>query len=576
MRQIALVSLVSLALSCGAPAAPEAPGLSAGAQPAAQGSFAEVRDSFIAGHAEMWPVGAAKAGLHEYDGKLPDASEAGLSKEIARLDRAIEQLEAVAPTGDVERLDHAVLLSEARGRRFLLRDWALLNKQPLAYLLSFLGGPDLLMYIVRDYAPAAQRAAGLAATCRAFPKFLASAKQNLPAEMPGPWIQMSTMVTGGLIELVSGAGAAFPSIPKDERAALDTSLGQCKAALTDFAAFLKSRKPNDDFRLGEKLYLGLLRETEGLEIDVKRLTEVAEADLARNLSALKAAAEGIDSKRSIAEIVAEATSDKPAPDGVVALATEQAKEQRRFVVEKKIATIPSDDVAEVRVTPPFMRFNLAFLDSAGPLEKKALPSYYYVTPPNPEWPEEKQRAYVPSRADLFYVTAHEVWPGHFLHALHRKRSESIASKLYCSTVMSEGWAHYTEEMMWQAGASGKDPKAHIGQLKNALLRNVRFVVSLGLHTGSMTVPEAVALFKSKAFQDEGNAMQQAVRGTMDPGYLSYTIGKLMIIKLREDWMAKQGPTATLQQFHDTFLSYQCAPVPEIRRLMLGPDAGPAL
>ena len=150
-----------------------------------------------------------------------------------------------------------------------------------------------------------------------------------------------------------------------------------------------------------------------------------------------------------------------------------------------------------------------------------------------------------------------------------------SSKAFCSYAMSEGWAHYTEEMMWKAGAAGDDPKAHIGQLKNALLRNVRYVVSLGLHTGDLSVPAAAKMFRDKAFQDEGNAMQQAVRGTLDPGYLNYTLGKLMIMKLYDDWK-KAHPGGTLGQFHNDFLSYQCAPIPTIRRMMLGEEAGPAL
>jgi uncharacterized protein (DUF885 family) len=169
-----------------------------------------------------------------------------------------------------------------------------------------------------------------------------------------------------------------------------------------------------------------------------------------------------------------------------------------------------------------------------------------------------------------------VWPGHFLHYLHRKRTPSRILRSFCTYSMVEGWAHYAEEMMQESGAGGGDPALAIGQLTNALLRDVRFASAIGLHTRGMKVEESIALFEAKAFADRPTARQQAVRGTFDPGYLNYTLGKLMILKLREDWKARMGRAYSLKAFHDRLLSYGCAPLPVIRRAMLGPDAGPAL
>lgn len=557
------------------PAPPQHPAPVASSPAPAAKTLAQVRDAYLAAHHAAWPVQAAKSGLHEHDGKLPDVTAPAIEKEIARLDAAIIELEGIGAATPAEQLDRAILIAQARRQRFALRDWKLLDKQPLVYLFAILGGPNLLMYVDRPYASEAERAKGLAGVCRAFPSFYAEAKKKLPEQIPGTWLMMSKMVGGGLLKLVANAPKAFPNLEAGARADLDEALGQCTSALTDFLAFLQTRKSSNDFRLGEALYLRMLKENEGLDVTVARLREVAEADLERNRAAVAEAANKIDPKRPVADVVAEVIADKPAADAVLKIATEQAVQQRQFLIDRKIVSIPSSDVAEVKVTPPFMRFNFAFLNSAGPFEQKALPSYYYITPPDPAWPEDKQRGYLPSRHFLFYVTAHEVWPGHFLHHLHQKKSASVASKHFCSYAMSEGWAHYTEEMMWAEGAGGDDAKNHIGQLQGALVRNVRFMASLGFHTGDLTVPEAKQMFVEQAFRDEGNAMQQAVRGTMDPGYLSYTLGKLMIMKLRKDWMAS-NPGATLQQFHDTFLSYQCANIPDIRRFMLGENAGPAL
>jgi hypothetical protein len=321
----------------------------------------------------------------------------------------------------------------------------------------------------------------------------------------------------------------------------------------------------------------MLADTQGVRIDLPALQKIADDDLARNLKAIEEAARQVDPKRPTRDVVLALAEDgKPTADGVLPLATKQAAELRQFLIDHKIVSIPYDDLAIVRESPPFQRWNAAFLDNSGPFEKKALASYYYITPPDPKWPEAEQRAYIIPARDLLYTTAHEVWPGHFLHALHIRKNPSRILKSFCTYSMSEGWAHYAEEMMYDEGAGDHDPRYRIGMLKEALLRNVRFVVALGEHTGGMTVEQATKLFADKAFADPGNARQQAVRGTFDPMFLSYTVGKLMIRKLRADWQAKQGPAYSLGAFHDTFLGYACAPIPLIRAEMLGPDAGSAL
>lgn len=237
-------------------------------------------------------------------------------------------------------------------------------------------------------------------------------------------------------------------------------------------------------------------------------------------------------------------------------------------------SIPSADLAEVRVSPPFNRFNSASLSSAGVFESKPLPSFYYITPPDPTWPKEQQREYLHPSHYLLFTTVHELWPGHFLQALYAKKQPSRVLKSFCSYANVEGWAHYAEEMMWDAGLGGGDPRVRVGMLLSALTRNARFLAALGLHTGGMTVEEATRLFQEKAFMPVAGARQQAVRGTFDPFYSSYTLGKLMIVKLRDDWKAKleaegKGNVYTLQAFHEAFLAQGCQAVPIIREAMVG-------
>jgi hypothetical protein len=254
------------------------------------------------------------------------------------------------------------------------------------------------------------------------------------------------------------------------------------------------------------------------------------------------------------------------------LSEPQLAQQLHAALERMVAALGRNE--------QFLEGRLARATDAfalGPFEKEALPSFYYISPPDPSWPREQQLAYLPGRTDLLAVSIHEVWPGHFLQHLHQEQVDSRILQSFSNSPFTEGWAHYTEEMMvWDAGFRRQDPAVQVGVLVTALLRNVRFLAAIGLHTQGMTAEEAERLFREKAFQDVGNARQQAVRGTFDPMYLSYTLGKLMIYKLREDWRARVGEAFSLKDFHDRFLSYGSAPIPTIRRAMLGEDAGPAL
>jgi uncharacterized protein (DUF885 family) len=267
--------------------------------------------------------------------------------------------------------------------------------------------------------------------------------------------------------------------------------------------------------------------------------------------------------------VLQVQGNKP-PEGAVAGARRQLPMLKQFLIEEDLVSIPGTEDALVGEAPPHRRFNAAYIDIPGPFES-GLPSVYYIAPPDPEWTEEQQAAYVPGEADLLAISVHEVWPGHFLHYLHANRAENRVGPHFGTYTFSEGWAHYAEEMMIEAGLGEGDPEVHIGQLLNALLRNVRYLSAIGLHAEGMTVAESQAMFEEKAFQDFGNATQQAKRGTYDPGYLNYTLGKLMIMKLRDDWTAGRGGREAWKQFHDAFLDYGSPPIPLVREQMLGPD-----
>jgi Bacterial protein of unknown function (DUF885) len=397
-------------------------------------------------------------------------------------------------------------------------------------------------------------------------------RANLRTPLAKPYVETAIGMFGGLSDyLQSDVPAVFAEVTGDARAPdFESANKAAVAALDETVAWLGAQRDTatDEFALGEERFLEMLERTEGVDIELEELTAAGEADLERNLAALEAACAEFAPGQPEKECIAKAESDKPGDP--VEAARSQLEELRTFVAENELVTIPGTERARVAQAPPYARFNFAYIEIPGPYEEN-LPSTYYIAPPGEDWPEAQQQAYLPGETELLFVSAHEVWPGHFLHFLHVNRDDSEFAQLFQTYSFTEGWAHYVEEMMWDAGLRDGDPKAHIGQLTNALLRNVRYLSAIGLHTGGMSVDASRQMFEDFAFQDAGNAIQQARRGTYDPGYLNYTLGKLMIMKLRSDWTADRGGREAWREFHDTLLSYGGPPIPLLRKAMLGPN-----
>jgi hypothetical protein len=351
----------------------------------------------------------------------------------------------------------------------------------------------------------------------------------------------------------------------------DAANGAAAEAAQQAADWLDGLKATatDDFALGEDQFLKMLRDSEGVDISLADLKAAGQLDLDRNANALNEAcaqfAPGASTKDCVMKV-----QNRKSPEGPVGGAQRQLPGLRKFLEDNRLVTIPGTEDALVDEAPPHRRFNLAYIDIPGPFES-GLPSVYYIAPPDPEWSEEDRLAYVPGETSLLAVSIHEVWPGHFLQYLHSNRTENNIGRHFGTYTFGEGWAHYTEQMMLDAGLGEGDPEVKIGQLLQALWRNVRYMSAIGLHTEGMSVEESKAMFEEQAFLDPGNAMQQANRGTYDPGYLNYTLGKLMINKLRSDWTAGRGGQEAWGAYHDQFLSYGSPPIPLIRQQMLGDD-----
>jgi hypothetical protein len=530
------------------------------------GDFAEAA---IAEYYDFNPEAAVDAGRHEYDGMPSNLSPASDREYLDWLDQAVAEAEAYDVLKGPESFERDYLVHALQGDRFWLRDTDFRQKNPVSYgrVLGF------SVYVDREYAPPATRLEAYTTYIAELPEMLAQMRENLEPPLPAPYVDTAHGIFSGLAEYLEGTvPGLFAAVDDEElQAAFAAANDKAIAAVRETAEWLDGLKATatDDYALGETVFLAMLKETQGVDVTLAELKAAGEADLARNLAALDEACAAFAPKKSTADCVLQVQGNKP-PEGAVAGARRQLPMLKQFLIEEDLVSIPGTEDALVGEAPPHRRFNAAYIDIPGPFES-GLPSVYYIAPPDPEWTEEQQAAYVPGEADLLAISVHEVWPGHFLHYLHANRAENRVGPHFGTYTFSEGWAHYAEEMMIEAGLGEGDPEVHIGQLLNALLRNVRYLSAIGLHAEGMTVAESQAMFEEKAFQDFGNATQQAKRGTYDPGYLNYTLGKLMIMKLRDDWTAGRGGREAWKQFHDAFLDYGSPPIPLVREQMLGPD-----
>jgi len=532
----------------------------------------------IEGYFQAQPTFAADAGRHDFDGQLPDVSNHGLRREIARLHDAHNQLAAVDPKTlePRERFDREYLLAVVDKDLF----WIEKAKYPFSNPAWYIDKLDPDVYLSRNYAPLEVRMKAYIKYARGIPRMVNDIKANLQSPLPRTYVELGIAQYGGLAEFYAkNVAATFASVNnpdlQKQLTEVDTAAAQAMEVLK-LTLVEERRKANDKFPLGADLYAQMLAQTERVDIPVDKIEAAGRADLERNTAALKTECDAYAPKASLVQCVAKVSANKP-KGGTLEAARAQLVTLKDFVVKNNVVSIPGNDEALVAEAPVYNRSNAAFIQTPGPYDH-GVASVYNIAPPDPRWSKAEQAAYIPGEATLLFTTVHEVWPGHFLQFLHSNANPSKLEGLWVGYAYAEGWAHYCEEMMYEKGLGKGDPDKHIGQLMEALLRDVRLLSSIGLHTHGMTVAQSEKMFREQAFQDPGNARQQAARGTYDPAYLSYTLGKLMIKKLRADWIAKHAGAggaagaddqALWHDFHDQFLSYGGPPIPLLRKEMLG-------
>jgi hypothetical protein len=522
-------------------------------------------DAYFAAHPDV----AVVAGRHEYDGSLPDWSPRGLRREAQRLRSWRDQAAAYDTTGlDARRrFERDYLIAQADGDLF----WLARAEWPYRNPTFYLGALDPAVYVSRPYAPLRTRMDAYVKYARSIPDATRQIRSNMRTPLPRTYVERAVSAFGGFAEFFTADVPKVFAPVNDPRLQADFRRANTEAAtaLRELAAWFAAQRPRatDNYAIGAGLFREMVLATERVDVPLAELERVGRADLERNLRALRDACASYAPGRSMDECTRRVRASKPA-EGPVEGARRQLGRLRQFIVENNLVTIPGTEQATVAEAPPYNRANLAYINIPGPYETN-LPSTYYIAPPDPSWTPQERDGYLQGETPLLFVSVHEVWPGHFLQFLHANRSPSKFGQVFVGYAFAEGWAHYTEEMMWEAGLGSRSPEVHIGQLMNALLRNVRYLSAIGLHTGGMSVAASERMFREQAFQDPGSARQQAARGTYDPAYLNYTMGKLMIMRLRDDWTSSRGGRAAWREFHDTFLSYGGPPVPLVRRAMVG-------
>jgi hypothetical protein len=494
------------------------------------------------------PATARDLGLHEYDGKIAGISKDALIARVARLRRAATELAGVSPSSltEDEMLDLAELRSWVASSLFTLVDMDAPTKRPGFYESLF----AVSAYIDRDYAPLETRASRLVAHEEAALAEVVHVRENLAPPLSKPITEVAARNFAGYATYLRGdvvrvMGRAGDDAQRQRFARTNEALAKAAAEL---ASWLKKEAARGDQShvLGPVRYAKLLRVQEGLSMPLDEFERMNEVDLAAN-------------KRAYEELAA---SVRPRPVKEAELFTAAARmmeSARAFISAHAIVSLASDDAPTVRETPVYERWNSASIEMSGPFDT-VRSAFYQLTIPDRSWPETERAAYLGSLGDLLATTIHEVYPGHFVQGRAAERAPTRVQKAFGSYSFIEGWAHYSEQMMIDAGFGQDDPANRLAMLHGALLRNCRFAASIGIHVRGMTVEEAEKGFVTDCHQDAATAHEQAVRGTFDPGYFAYTLGKLQILALRQEAQAKLGARFSLQRFHDALLAHGAPPI----------------
>jgi uncharacterized protein (DUF885 family) len=565
---IAAVVVCAVAVACGGSSKQDGSGDTA---------FRAIAKDAIADYMRRNPSAATDLGIHSYETQLEDLSQGAIAAESKALADFRSKINAIDPSTlsldaqlDREQLtlafDAGILANDE------IRQWA---KNPDLYSSAVTNAAYVIMK--RPYAPAADRLRAVIAREERMPAVLDEARRNL-SNPPEVYTKIALeQIEGNISFFRLDLPAAFEEVKDPElRAAFSKSNGVVIKALGDYETYMKNTLlpvSKGSFAFGSELYRRALAADEMIDLPLDRLLEIAERDRQKNEAAFQDAAKKIDPTKPAEEVLAGLQKDHPEPSKLLQTTQDMLDSLRQFIESHHIITIPpGSQPAEVKETPPFMRSTTsASMDTPGPFETAKLLGRYNMTLPDPTKPKAEQDDFMRQwfSAAISNVSVHEVYPGHYVQFLYARQFPSDVRKVYGANSNIEGWAHYCEQMMLDEGFHADDPRYRLAQLQDALLRDVRFIVGIKMHTQGLTVDQATKLFETQGHQPHPVAESEAKRGTADALYGYYTMGKLMILKLRDDYKTREGSSYTLQGFHDAFIKVGPLPLPLMRRALLG-------
>jgi uncharacterized protein (DUF885 family) len=542
-------------------------------------------DDYLSGFLAWRPQTGTSLGFHQYDGKVTDFSRASLDSELARLKSFDARLARLNPATLTKKgsLDYRLLRSAINREIFSFTEMRVYSDNPMTYATVL----DVNIYIKRNFAPLEDRLRSIISILKQAPNITAAARANLADSLPRPFIETAMEEAGGAADfLAKDLVEALEDVKNDAlmndfKAANTRAIEEMRA----YVSYLKEQKlpkANEHYALGRGKYIKLLEYGEMLSLSPEKLIEIGLAELKQKQTAFAEAARQIDPHQKPPDVFKAIQKDHPTEQNLISDTAKDLDGIRQFVLDHHLVTFASPVRAQVAETPQFLRAtSFASMDTPGPFETKATEAYYYVTPVEPDWPPQQKEEWLTSfnyyTTDI--VSIHEAYPGHYVQFLALNASPANKlEKIFNSYAFVEGWAHYCEQMMVDEGFAGPQKPAagnplaaakyRLAQTDEALLRVCRLCVSIKMHCQGMTVDEATEFFQDNCYYELKPARQEALRGTFDPEYLYYTVGKLELLKLREDFRKQAGPGFSLKKFHDEVLLHGAPPLRLLREVML--------
>jgi uncharacterized protein (DUF885 family) len=546
----------------------------------ADADFQQLTDSFLLGYLTWRPQNAVGLGFHEYDGKLTDISKASISKELTRLKDYEQKLEAIDTSALSAKMfyDLRILKLAIKAEVFGMEDLNKYAVNPMVYA----GMIDINIYISRNFAPIEDRLKSIIAIENQAQEQFDYARANLQDSLAKPYVETAIKIAKGSASfLANELVIALKDVKNDSLMSLfKESNKKAIDAINGFAGYLEKEKlpkVHNHYAIGRDNYMKMLRYNEDISISPEEVLEIGQQQLKKEQDAFNAAARVINPNKKPVDVYNDLQKDHPTADSLIPSARKTMESIRQYLIDKKIITVPSEVRVQIKETPEYAReTSTASMDTPGPFETKATEAYYYITPVDSKWTAAQKEDWL--RSFNYYttdvVTIHEVYPGHYTQFLHLNASAATKiEKIFGSYAFIEGWAHYCEKMMLDEGYgnngdSVRAARYRLAQSGDALLRLCRLCVSVKTHCQGMTLDEGTKFFMDNWYQGDKPSRQEALRGTFDPGYLFYTIGKLEILKLRADYQQQEGANYSLQKFHDLLLYNGMPPIRLLRELML--------